>query len=408
MVTDVETNAVGAPLRIQMFGGFVMTCGECIVSESSNRSYQLWNLLEYLVAHRHSEVTQTELIEALWPDDTSDNPLSALKNLVYRIRTTLAAANFPGAKDFIQFTNGTYAVNKNLDCTVDVEEFDHLATSSENPDLTENQRVEQYQRMVELYQGRFLPRTSHEPWVVPMATYYHGCYLRAVNQLIMLLRHRGDHAAISTLCESVLLLDQFEENIYEELIRSLIVQNKQKRAMDCYQHASDFFYREMGVKLSESMRNLYREIIKTVNAVEADLDVIKEDMREASSVEGAFICEYEVLKRMYRLEARSASRTGQAVFVGLLTLESTQNSILQPKVMEPAMDKLAECIRRSLRRGDVAARFSATQYVTMLPCLTYEDGLMVLGRIAKAFNASHGNPWIELKYTLQPLDPIPT
>lgn len=41
----------------------------------------------------------------------------------------------------------------------------------------------------------------------------------------------------------------------------------QQRAMAHYEHVTNLFYRELGVKPSERLRNLYREIIKNVQHV---------------------------------------------------------------------------------------------------------------------------------------------
>ena len=37
------------------------------------------------------------------------------------------------------------------------------------------------------------------------------------------------------------------------------------------------------------------------------------------------------------------------------------------------MDKLAECIQTTLRRGDVVSKYSVSQYVLLLPAPTHLD-----------------------------------
>ena len=71
-----------------------------------------------------------------------------------------------------------------------------------------------------------------------------------------------------------------------------------------------------------------------------------------------------------------------------------------------SMERLLETLKGSLRRGDVVARFSATQYVLMLYTLAYENGEMVLERISRRYAANYRNPRVRLNTTLQPLDPI--
>ncbi len=394
------------PMHIQMLGGFELRSGGHVISENTSRSYQMWNLLEYLIAHRRQEVSQAEIIEALWPDEGSDNPANALKNLVYRIRTALSAAGFPGGRDMVRYANGTYCFNNALDCVVDAEEFERLCKLADHPEATPEQREKNLSQAAGLYKGDFLPRSRHEPWVVPIAAYYHNLYLRSVNKLAVLLTARRRYEEIVRVCEEALLVDPFEESLHEEIIRALLAQNKQKKAMEHYQYATDLFYRGMGVKPSENLRSLYREIIKTVNMVETDLEIIKEDLRESSRAEGAFLCDYEVFRNMYQLEARSAVRSGQAVFLGLMTLAPAGDGILGQRVFAAAMDKLQEALRTSLRRGDVISRFSATQYVLMLPTITFENGQMVLSRVAKKFSELYRNPMLQLTFALLPLDAV--
>lgn len=401
-----EMNHNQPRVRIQMLGGFQLQCGNSLIGENSGRSYQMWNLLEYLIVHRHQEVSQAMIIEALWPDESSDNPANALKNLVYRIRTALTAAGFAQGKEMVKYESGSYFFNNAVDPVVDAEEFERLYKEATLPGTPRDRQEELLTRAIALYKGDFLPRSQHEPWVVSLSTYYHGLYLRSVLGLVTLLKIQDRQEDIINLCERALLVDQFEEALHEELIRALIAQNKQKKALDHYQHTTDLFYRTLGVKPSESLRSLYREIVKTVNMVETDLEIIKEDLRESSRSQGAFLCDYEIFRSMYQLEVRTAARSGQAVFLGLLTLSPVGDHLPEQKLFITAMDRLREALCGSLRLGDVVSRFSASQYVLMLPTLTYENGQMVMARVAKKFAALYRGNGVRLTTTLLPLDSI--
>ena len=95
------------------------------------------------------------------------------------------------------------------------------------------------------------------------------------------------------------------------------------------------------------------------------------------------------------------------MFIGLLTVSAQDSSLLTPAQRARAMDELRSSIRKTLRRGDVAARFSATQYVLMLSSLTYENGLMVLARIEKAYQQEYAARRVRITSSLRPLDPLP-
>ncbi|WP_418704264.1 BTAD domain-containing putative transcriptional regulator, partial [Anaerotruncus massiliensis (ex Liu et al. 2021)] len=208
------------------------------------------------------------------------------------------------------------------------------------------------------------------------------------------------------IAQKAIIIDQFEERAHITLIDAMIHQGKQQQALSHYNYVTDLFYRELGVSPSEPLRNLYREISKTVNSVETDLQVIKEDLNESNLVKGAYYCEYEVFKNMYRVEARSAARTGQSIFIGLLTVTDMHDGVPEIKLLGKTMKQLLETIRNSLRKGDIVSRFSATQYVLMLPTVTFENGSMVLDRIVKRFRAEHPSKLVKIHSKLLPLDPI--
>ena len=218
---------------------------------------------------------------------------------------------------------------------------------------------------------------------------------------------RRDYQKVVEVCEKAIIIDRFDEKLHEQLILAFYNVGWQQKALEHYDYITNLFYRELGVKVSDRLRSIYRDIIKTEKSVETDLDIIKNDLREATSVEGAFFCEYEIFKDVYRLQARSIARNGQTVYIGLLTVTDFNSGIPDSKLLNNAMDHLEGAIRLSLRKGDVAARFSAAQYVVLLPTVTFESGSKVLERIVKRFSREHRNIPVIIHTKLQPLDPIP-
>jgi len=116
---------------------------------------------------------------------------------------------------------------------------------------------------------------------------------------------------------------------------------------------------------------------------------------------GAFLCDYEIFKNIYRLEARSAERAGQSVFLCLLTMRSTVETHRNDLIVI-AMDKLEKVIVSSLRKGDVVSRFSPNQFVLLLP-LSYENGERVIARILDRFGKEYKNPLIKIDVNLEPV-----
>ena len=170
-----------------------------------------WNLLEYLIAFRHRDISPDELVRTLWHDDEIGNPSSALKNLVYRIRTIMTSQGIPFAKNMILFRRGTYSWNNALPTTVDTEEFERLIREADEKDGQAAEQLKLYLLALSYYKGDLLPKSSFEEWVVPLSTYYHSLYVRCVGKTVRLLTDAGRYQEISDIAQQAIVIDQFEE-----------------------------------------------------------------------------------------------------------------------------------------------------------------------------------------------------
>jgi DNA-binding SARP family transcriptional activator len=400
-----DEHVVKMPLiEISMFGGFSLKIGERSLTDDTGRTKKLWTLLEYLIVSRKKDIPPEKLIEILWEDEGCDNPSNALKNLVYRLRNMLGALCCGENFELIIFKRNVYSWNNELPCKIDAEEFEELYRAAKAGNLTNEEKSTLYWRAIEIYKGDYLPKSSMEDWVIANSTYYKNIFIECVKGICALLRLANKWEEAVLVCEKAISIEPFEESIHELIINAYLVTGERRKAIAHYEYISEMFYEKLGVKLSESLRNLMRSVSKSVSEVEKDLDVIKEDLMEAEMADSAYLCDYEIFKNIYRIEARLAERFGQSVFVALLTIDTNERA-KQP-VVAATMLKLQTIILGSLRKSDVVSRFSNTQFILMLPTLTFENGQMVLNRIVKKF--SEGNKYREIRLStkLNPLTPL--
>lgn len=399
------TGATDGKVNIYMFGSFEIECGGKILSINSGRTKQLWMLLGYLIANRNQDISQMRLSEVLWEDDV-DNPAGALKNLVYRLRNMLNQIGRTPEREYILSGKGSYSWNNEIPCTVDAEEFEKRCTAAKNTSLSAGEKIELYSEAIDLYRGEFLSLSPYEKWVVPLAEYYRNLFFTCVNNVCKLLIEAEMYEKMDNICSKAITIDPFEESAQILKMKALSMTGKYQQALSHYDYVTTLFYRELGVQPSEDMRGLYRELVKRVNEVETDLALIKEDLNEDGQNDGtAFYCGFEVFKYMYRLEARSIERVGQSVFIGLLTLVGATESARTNKNRENAMEVLGKSIANSLRRGDVYSRFSATQYIFMIPTLNIENSKIVMKRVKKAFDMMCKVKDISLDMKIMPINP---
>ena len=391
-------------LYINMLGGTSLTYMGKTINDQNIRSKKFWLLLEYLISFRNRDISQQELLDLIYPEGKSENPGNALKTLMHRIRNVLDELGYTNSRDMIIQTRGTYAWNINMDYTIDVDEFETLCNKGNSPWAPEEEKLESYTKAIEIYKGDFLHKAALESWAVQFNVFYHTLYCNIVHKTVELLKKRNEHDAIIEICQKALNIDAFDEFLYYNLILAMINVNNLQAALTEYRKMSNLFYKEFGVNPSKDITKLYKEIIKTSKKVETDLNVIKESLNENLEGGGAFFCEFEIFKDIYNLETKSTPRTGETVYLCLLTLTSSNGGLPSIKLLNTYMDKLRDCVKKSLRENDLFAQYSVSQYILLLPLTTYENGEMAINRILKSFHRLYPYCPLTIAYSLQQLD----
>lgn len=390
-------------IYVHMLGEFSITVEDKTISDQSNHSKKLWNLLSYLITYRNKELSQTELIDLLWGDEQSSNPNGALKTLMHRVRTLLKELEYPG--EFILQRRGSYAWNISLPCVFDVDVFENYYREGLYAGSKE-ERLEKYKKAIAKFKGDFLPRNNCETWVIPVSAYYHNLYLKIVSETITMLMDEKKYAETANICWQALTIDQYTESLHYHLIHALYLSGNQNAALKQYSTTTELFFSKFGITPSDQLKALYKDIVKTTKSVETDLTLIKSNLKEAQKKTGAFFCEYEFFKDIYRLEARAAERTGGSIYICLITITSSTAELPETSVLTSIMEKLQETITQTLRSSDIYTRYSISQFLLMLPSTSYETATMVINRLLNQYDKKTGSRRVKVNYTIQPLDPF--
>lgn len=390
-------------LYIQMLGGFSISTKNKQISDRDNRSRKVWILLAYLIYHRHRVVLQEEFIDLLWGEEEQGaNPAGAFKTMVHRLRSMLDVLWPSAGHDLILHQNGGYTWNREANIVLDIEQFDKLCRK-ENVN-----EAEQFQRdfqALQLYQGDFLSNLSSEIWVIPIAAYYHNCYIQSLLRVLPVLFEQERYSEAAELCRMASNVEPFHEEIHCYLMQALLCMGDQKGVVNIYKKMSERLFTNFGIIPSESMRALYYEAIKTNNEHALPIEVIQEQLREEDTTEGALICEYDFFRVLYHSMARSMARNGIAVHIALLSVVGQRGAELSVRKQQETMKNLKEQIRVSLRRGDAAAQCSVSQYILMLPQANYENSCIVCERIKKAYYRKHPHSDVVIQHAVYPLKP---
>ncbi len=391
-------------LSVTMLGGCRITYGEKFIDKKTMRSKRIWTLLEFLITHRNRTVTNDELIELLYPEDKSEQPLSALKTLVHRAREILNRLEYVDGKQLIQQGAGGYFWNPEMAMYVDIEEFDRLVTETAALDDRREARLKLRLQAIDLYRGDFLPDSALETWVVPISSYYRYQYMNIVKLSLEELAEGGEYSAVVSVAQGALAIDPYEEFLYYYLILALAYTNQIAAAKAQYDSMTKLFYSEFGVTPSKHLQELYKKLAASSNGVEMDLGIIKAQMKEEEKKTGAFYCEYEFFKDIYRLEARSAARKGVPIHICLMSVDGKDGAPLSKKLLDSMMKKLSEIIKHTLRSGDIYSRYSISQYVILLPQANYQNSEMVMARLMNSIRQDNICTKAIITYSLQAID----
>lgn len=393
----------GPTLQVQMLGQFTLRYGDRTISDSDDRSRRVWSLLAYMLYNHGRSFAQEELIHLYWSNsEKSADPGNALKSIFHRIRTALDKLQPGLGRLLIRRKAGRYFWNNAMPLSLDIEDFEahfHAAEAAGDDDV----RLAEYQAALALYAGDPLPRMTDEIWTIPIVAYYHSLYTRAAAGAIELLEKQERTAEAVALCRRAIHIEPYQEDLYEHLMRGLLRTGDMKGAMSVYEEMSELLFAHFGVMPSETLRTLYRQATRTVNDRTLTMDEVCSQLEEPAPHSGAMVCEYDFFKILYRAEARSIARNGHSANICLLSVSGKDGEMLARRSLDPAMNNLQVLVQNNLRRGDVIARCSISQYIILLPQANYENSRMVADRLVSAFYRRYPHSPARLRYTVQPL-----
>lgn len=393
----------GPTLQVQMLGQFTLRYGDRTISDSDDRSRRVWSLLAYMLYNHGRSFAQEELIHLYWSNgEKSADPGNALKSIFHRIRTALDKLQPGLGRLLIRRKAGRYFWNNVMPLSLDIEDFEahfHAAEAAGDDDV----RLAEYQAALALYAGDPLPRMTDEIWTIPIVAYYHSLYTRAAAGAIELLEKQERTAEAVALCRRAIHIEPYQEDLYEHLMRGLLRTGDMKGAMSVYEEMSELLLAHFGVMPSETLRTLYRQATRTVNDRTLTMDEVCSQLAEPAPHGGAMVCEYDFFKILYRAEARSIARNGHSANICLLSVSDKDGEMLARRSLDPAMNNLQVLVQNNLRRGDVIARCSISQYIILLPQANYENSRMVADRLVSAFYRRYPHSPARLRYTVQPL-----
>ena len=392
-------------VRMQLFGSFSLTYGDKVLEEEAIRSNKITRMLVFMLMNRENPLPRQRLIEAMWDDDTK-NPEGALKNLMYRIRNVLKEL---GDDEFICTAQSGYRWNPEIEVETDYEELEKMGQYLEKENsLSVKEKFDLYTKILDCYKNNVTSALTTESWMLSRMAWYQSIYISAGKHLCQLLEDSEDWERLERASNSILEIEPYDEDFHGWLLISLYGQNKYDQALIQYEKSKKILYENMGISSPEKLCRIFDEKMSEISGRTTNIAKLLEETKEQGKPDGVFFCDYQIFRQIYRMEIRRMDRIGLAEHVMLLTLRKKDldpNSGMVDAILKEGMEMLEQSIRTSLRAGDMASRYSPTQFIVLLPMCTYESGLKVAKRIQKNFRENCSRRGLELVYELAAATP---
>ncbi|MDR1060789.1 MAG: hypothetical protein LBL83_06185 [Clostridiales bacterium] len=307
------------------------------------------------------------------------------------------------AGNYIMYSSNSYYWNTRSDYWLDAQEFEGLAARARAARAADpGAAIGLYQGAIDLYQGEYLPEYIYNNWIIASRNKYSRIFLECGSELATLLRGERRYQEVLALCEKIFANDVMDDIFHAIFIDTLIDMGKIVQAQAHYQYITSMLYREMGIKPTQTLRQAYDRIKKHGGLKQADLSEIQERLNEEASERGAFYCDLDVFRAIYQLETRRMPRQGFSQFLCLATLIGNPGQEASQKEMKDALEALIAIAVRTLRSGDVVSKWNDDQLLLLLPSISAEDNMRVMGRIETSFcaraDAGAGKIGIRLEY----------
>ena len=325
-------------IYIYTLGDFRVYRGEKLISDTSHRSHRLWSLFIYLVANHSRSIAMEELLQNIWAESEElKNPEQAVRTLIYRLRQIFNLESLPGTQGMIISSQGGYRWNGSQ-CWLDIEEFKrNCQLGSQLADTYPDKAIVCLKVALNLYKGSFLSGFQDIPWIESYRNNLRRLYVESVSRLNKLFKAKRQFDQVIKISERAALLEPFDEGLHISLMAALLEEKKNGLARSHYEYVTSLFYREMDIKPSPEMRSIYRRLMLAQESVERDLKIISNQLRERDLTDGAFQCDGDIFRYLYKLEERKLRRSGHSAFLVLFTLTYTgkdlhkQNKLAEPK-----------------------------------------------------------------------------
>jgi DNA-binding SARP family transcriptional activator len=216
-------------------------------------------LFKYLLTHRGRPCPRDVLMDVFWPDVSPDQARNRFHVALSALRRSLRAAeDIP----IVEFRDGAYRLNPELELQVDVDDFRRLVDTGEHAqrDGDTDVAIACFGQAVTLYRGDLLAESPYDDWALLPRETLRVTYLDVLDRLAAL------HLAIESLgpciavAQLILQQDPCREDAHRLLMRCYVKQGRIHEALRQFEFCARALATTLGSGPSAATVELHRSI----------------------------------------------------------------------------------------------------------------------------------------------------
>lgn len=396
-------------LHIQLFGGLAITYEGKSISIGKNKTAKYIQLLEIVWLSGDRGISKDSLINILYDREEQSNISNSFNNLIYQMHKQLKKSGLPDG-DYIVNRDGIFFPDDKIDIESDAVEFVQCVEKARKCE-DKVAEVALYRQAFDLYVSELLPEISTQEWVIMKSVQYQKMYAECVISLGNYYQKRKDYDSMYRVYKKAAELYPDDEWQVGE-INALIGMESYKDAYAIYNDTVRYYTDELGITPSNDLLECYDKMSRQITNSPNEILQIRDDILEhresvVKDDEGAYDVSYPSFIDAYHILSRNMERSGQSVYMMLLTLVDYEGKkIANQAKLENRSKLLQEAISETLRQGDTYCKYSASQYLVLLVGTSKESCKIVFRRVLNKLKILAG-PRTELEYSVVSLAELP-
>lgn len=401
-ITTASGNAPTAEIALARIDTFTSVEPVAEITASlSGRAHRLWLLVAYLIVNRDHGVSPQELIDLLWPEVTSNNPVSTLQNNVSRARALFSEANFDDARDLIKHTDGLYYWAPERSTLLDTEIFEaNVRRIGDFLSAEDTEGIDLALETCKLYTGDFLDDATDITWCANLAVYYRTLYKRLCKTTIVALIGAGRLKEAQALCLQVCAFDPAAEEFSLLLMQVYLADANPAAALEQYQTIANYLSQTYDIQPSAELETQREIALQELYGQSMDEQGIRTFLFESNDDEGAFACSNAVFREIALLRLREMERSGEDSHIIAISFSNpstkTARRIINAK-------RVAQVLSATLRASDPFTKVGSNQFLVLLPGASAENARMVYERIVAHFKDNFPRAELAFRFSMMSL-----